>query len=139
MKFRTFALLGAVTLFATLAMTVQTLAQKTEGQFITFDVPGADHPFGGTAPRSINPRGEITGDYGDVNGSHAFVRAADGTITTFDAGPHAIYTTPISINPAGTITGYVINANESGVHAFVRAFCALEQRLPAASQVDDVL
>ena len=55
---------------------------------------------------------------------HGFVRAADGTITTFDipgAGTGAFQGTfPGGINPAGTIPGTYTDS--SGVnHGFVRA------------------
>src|SRR5437899_13105271 len=50
--------------------------------FATFDAPGGE----GTVAVSINQNGAITGDYADARGaSHAFLRAPDGTITTFDA------------------------------------------------------
>jgi predicted membrane protein len=49
----------------------------------TFDVPG---DIGGTFVRGINAEGAVTGWYADVhNEDHSFVRAVDGTITTFDA------------------------------------------------------
>jgi hypothetical protein len=65
-------------------------------------------PWGGggfTAPQSINPTEAITGLYGiagDLKRPHAFLRAGDGTFTTFDApraGTETFYgTQPISIN-----------------------------------------
>jgi hypothetical protein len=86
MKTKTLALFSAVTLFAALGTTVQTFAQKTKDQIITFDASGAGISSGqGTVPRSINPSGEITGEFYDNNvATHGFVRAADGTVTTFD-------------------------------------------------------
>src|SRR5439155_23015122 len=66
-----------------------------------FDAPGST----GTFPLSINPAGEITGYYRDLQGyPHGFVRDASGTITSFDV-PGSIGTAAISINPAGEITG----------------------------------
>jgi uncharacterized membrane protein len=62
-----------------------------------------------TVPTSINERGEIAGYY--TVGTlvpHGFVRAADGTITSFDApaGPGGfLQTFAYSINDAGAITG----------------------------------
>src|SRR5437762_3035556 len=48
----------------------------------TFDPPGATR----TIALSINPAGAITGYYVDASsGFHGFLRAPDGTITTFDA------------------------------------------------------
>jgi hypothetical protein len=50
--------------------------------FTTFDPAGSADTF----PNSINPAGAITGRYFDANFvAHGFVRAPDGTITTFDA------------------------------------------------------
>ena len=69
--------------------------------------------------------GTITGSYRDANRFyHGFVRAADGTITEFDA-PCAVSqtppgVTPISISRSGTIAGACLDT--SGVnHGFVRA------------------
>ena len=61
-----------------------------DGSFTTFDVPGAGGagtgPYPGTLASFINPAGAITGLYTDTNyAAHGFVRAPDGTITTFDA------------------------------------------------------
>ena len=52
-------------------------------------------------------------------GPHGFLRAPDGTITTFDP-PGSIYTVPTSINPSGAITGYYQDASQ-GWHGFLRA------------------
>jgi hypothetical protein len=53
------------------------------GTCITFDVPGA---VNGTYPASMNPAGAITGNSVDVNFvAHGFLRASNGTFTTFDA------------------------------------------------------
>src|SRR5260370_36173996 len=51
-----------------------------QATFITFDVPGALEAVNG-----INPAGAITGWYFEANFvGHGFLRAPDGTITTFD-------------------------------------------------------
>jgi hypothetical protein len=60
-------------------------------------------------------------DASDVN--HGFVRASDGTITTFDVpdagtGPFQ-GTIPLSNNPVDAITGYYIDANDV-THGFLR-------------------
>jgi hypothetical protein len=95
--------------------------RAADGKITSFDVPGAGPA--GTIPTSINARGEITGFYYDAGFLvHGFVRAADGTFTTFD-GPLPNSTQPISISENGQITGsYVAPTNgfsfESG---FVRA------------------
>ena len=89
---------------------------RPQPTFITFDPPGSINTF----PESINPAGDITGLYFDVNFvEHGFLRARDGTITTFEV-PGATHTLGIGINPAGEITGYYLDA--SGVtHGFVRS------------------
>jgi hypothetical protein len=99
--------------------------------FTTFGVSGAS----GTYPRSINRAGGIAGQYdtkGAVNGSftHGFVRAADGSIASFDApgGIHTIGTSTQAINAGGTVTGYYeyeVSQEDGGVvplaYGFVRA------------------
>jgi predicted membrane protein len=103
-----------------------------DGIITTFDVPGAGTGGNqGTLPTGflgINPKGTITGGYVDANNvTHGFVRAPDGTITTFDvpgAGTVAspgIFpgTFPLGINAEGAITGYYIDASNVG-HGFLR-------------------
>jgi hypothetical protein len=81
----------------------------------------------GTVPTAINQAGVITGNYNDsfFNTVHGFVRAPNGTITTFDAPgagtqPPNQGTYPTAINVEGVITGYFIDANNI-THAFLRA------------------
>ena len=102
-----------------------------DGSFTTFDVPGAGGagtgPYPGTLASFINPAGAITGLYTDANyAAHGFVRAPDGTITTFDApgagtgsGEGTFVETPTGgINPAGEITGDSCDAVTC--HGFLR-------------------
>ena len=90
-------------------------------EFTTIDVPGA----GDTVAIDINPEGVIVGFYLDPPNFafQGFLRARDGTITTFDApGAGTVYpmgTLGASINPAGAITGYYIDASSVN-HGFVR-------------------
>ena len=74
-----------------------------------------------TTPFSINPAGAITGDYLDANYyGHGFLRARDGTLTTFD-DPGGNDTTAVGINPAGTIAGVFHNYDVNFVgHGFLR-------------------
>src|SRR5215472_7998407 len=77
-----------------------------QATFITIDVPGAQE----TQAFGISKAGAITGEYLDAsNVYHGFVRASDGTITTFDvpdAGGGANQGTfGVSINDTGTIAG----------------------------------
>jgi hypothetical protein len=81
--------------------------------------PGHTEPR--TVPQGINPSGEITGYYSDGVG-HGFVRAADGTITSFDgpgASPSGTYAT--GINLSGEIVGYYSDYPSPVSHGFVRA------------------
>ena len=98
------------------------------GSITEFDVSGAGTSgHRGTIPISINS-GVITGTY--VTGSasttsvyHGFVRAANGTITTFDAPAAGTDdkqgTRPVAINSQGAITGVYSDANDQK-HGFVR-------------------
>jgi hypothetical protein len=92
------------------------------GTLTTFDVPGAGTgAFQGTGlfGAAINPAGTIAGDYIDASGvSHGFLRARDGTFTTFDP-PGSTNTYPFDINPAGVIAGYYSDAS-GGSHGFLR-------------------
>jgi hypothetical protein len=101
------------------------------------DVPAAStsgatkHFFAGTIPISINAAGDITGSYTDTSGvRHAFVRAADGTMTypidapgvgTSFGGEHYLAylgTAAFNINTAGEITGSY--SDDNGVmHGFL--------------------
>lgn len=109
-----------------------------QGKLITFDAPGAGKVGGGcfvatpagtcggqgTYPFSINPEGAITGFYIDENNlGHGFLRAPDGTFTSFDDSvadtPPGQRTAALNINPAGVIAGNYIDA-DSVHHGFVR-------------------
>jgi hypothetical protein len=93
------------------------------GAITEFDVPAAAKGPGlGTTTawaQCINPAGAITGYYMDENGAvHGYVRAPDGTITTFDA-PGAgtgsgLGTYTWAINPAGTTVG--VSQDNNGVY-----------------------
>ena len=50
---------------------------------------------------------------------HGFVRASDGTVTTFDPSG-SLYTIAYSINAKGSIAGSYVDSSEVG-HGFVRA------------------
>ena len=98
--------------------------RDSNGTFTSFDVPGAvlysavftEGPPGS----SLNPQGEATGGYLDVNFvEHGFIRDKHGAITTFDAPAAVNGTNPLSINPAGEITGSYFDAGFFG-HGFFR-------------------
>jgi len=96
----------------------------TPGTISEFDAPNTTLDEDGSWSGSINPAGAVTGTYWDSNGvQHGYVRAPDGTITTFDA-PHAGTlsgqgTVAENINPSGAIVGNYWDSR--GVaHGFVR-------------------
>jgi hypothetical protein len=108
--------------------------RAADGTITTFNAPGAGTGLKeGTAAVSINDSGEITGSYTDkpvkhglIRAGHGFMRAANGTITTFEAPGAAtgagVVQGTISgrINAAGDATGFYPDAK--GVfHGFVRA------------------
>src|SRR2546422_37705 len=93
--------------------------------FTTFDAPGAVRV---TIPVSVNQTGATTGVYSDARGaSHGFLRAPDGTITTFDvpgAGTGVSQgTCAQSINDSGAITGWYVDpkGTNGAIHGFLRA------------------
>ena len=103
--------------------------RSPEGEFITFDAPGARSAagsFDGTFPSSINNGGTITGNFIDSKDlNHGFLRSARGEFITFDApGAKSVAaagygTVPESINDAGAITGHYIDVRNV-THGFVR-------------------
>src|SRR5262245_18093804 len=107
---------------AAAACTADRTVQTANGTFITFDVAAAVF---GTVPISINPAGEITGFYVDVNfTARPFLRSPDGALTAFDVPNDVTGIVPFagapSINPAGAITGSFTDANFTS-HGFLRA------------------
>jgi len=95
------------------ALTGLLAADKPQPTIITFDAPGA---VIFTLVAGINPAGVITGGYLDANiVEHTYLRAPDGTFTTFDApgagtGPFQ-GTQAVATNPAGATTGVYIDSN----------------------------
>jgi len=99
-----------------------------DGNFTTFDVPGAA-PVAGQSfpgaiilfPLAINRRGTVTGSYVDANHmAHCFVRSRDGSITSFDpAGSVNTLGDTVGINRAGAISGGFVTA-DGVTHGFVR-------------------
>src|ERR1041385_8275976 len=88
-----------------------------------FDPPDSVRAF----VAGINDSGAIAGDYLDsLHRTHGFVRAPDGTITTFDepaAGKKRVDCTCVrGMNNAGDLTGYYTNqSKDAALHAYVRA------------------
>jgi hypothetical protein len=111
--------------------------RSPDGSYTVFEAPGAATGIGestllGTHGFNINSSGEIAGNYFDANSvGHAFVRAPNGVITTFDApgagtGPFQgtwyndfAYQFFYALNSAGTYTSGYTDANNVG-HGFER-------------------
>jgi len=73
----------------TLAISVQSAQDQHGYTVIEFNVPG----FQDTFPEDNNPAGAIVGKARDASGEGpAFVRAPDGTVTTFEASNAASLT-----------------------------------------------
>lgn len=71
----------------------------------------------GVVPTGINTKGYIAGSYSSATENGGFLRAPDGTVTTF-ALPDAIYSFIMGINGEDEISGYY--ETESAQHGFVR-------------------
>ena len=108
--------------------------RDASGTITSFDAPGAGTSGNGiglksegTIPVNIDSAGDISGVYTDAsNQHHGFVRAANGTFTTFDApgaGTTTLFmlegTIPFAIDPGGNyVVGFYADAN--GIHGFER-------------------
>jgi hypothetical protein len=71
----------------------------------TYDVTGAT---GGTFPGPINRGGTVVGEYINSTGFHGFLRAPDGTITSFNPPADSLTsgtTTPFALNNLGAVVG----------------------------------
>jgi hypothetical protein len=118
--------LAAVLIFLGGRSQVVTAASSTPG-FTTFDAPGARttaNVMQGTAAFAIDAAGDIAGFETDVNGvHHGFVRAANGTITEFDATGAGTGkgqgTLAACIDTAGDVAGPYIGPS-GAYHGFVR-------------------
>jgi hypothetical protein len=95
--------------------------RTSDGTFQTIDLPQAGTESDrGTFVTGINDAGTVVGYYGDQDrlnfGFHGFVRAADGSVTTFDfrkTDPkNNLQTLPNCINKSGAVAGgYGIETN----------------------------
>jgi len=105
-----------------IARTASSHGRERRGQTRDLHHKGRDlHHVRCTAPSGINPAGAISGVYVNASGvEHGFLRARDGTITTFDAPGAVNGTQPNGINPAGAIVGIAFDANFVN-HGFLRA------------------
>jgi len=87
---------------------------RPNGDVVTFGVSGA------TIPAAISAAGVVTGYYYAGRTPLGFVRAADGTITTFTA-PHGHLTQPVAGNRKGWSVGNYRNGKIPGKLLFLRA------------------
>jgi hypothetical protein len=88
------------------------------GMIVTAGFP--DGGSRGTFPSGINDAGYVVGGYygvGDQTGGHAFIRAPDGSFTTFDFSPTATGTGFGGINNAGIVLG---GYGDNTAHIFLR-------------------
>jgi hypothetical protein len=89
-----------------------------DGSFTTIDTKSYHH---NTLVEAIDDSGDIVGQYEDKHDpltSHAFIRAPDGTLTSFDA-PGAYSTFPSDINArAAEMVGWYYT--HAGNHGFIR-------------------
>ena len=97
-------------------------AVRQPQNFTVFDAPGAGTASGqGTISYDTNNSGVSTGVYFDSSyNSHGFVRAAEGTITTFDVDGPLSQTFPDWMNDRGAIVGFYYNASAGITDAFLR-------------------
>jgi hypothetical protein len=82
------------------------LLRTADGAITTFDRPRSSESQAAlrTTAWSVKAAGEVAASFWDPSfGDVGFVRAADGTFTTFHFGPP--YTEVAAIYPAGTVTG----------------------------------
>lgn len=106
-------------------------ADSSVAGLTAFDATGAGttaSALQGTAAFGINASGEVAGIETDTAGvHHGFVRAADGTITEFDApgftksGFSNVGTYALGINASGEIVGFYTSATENHYHGYVRS------------------
>ena len=98
----------------------------SNGTISTFDPPGSACPTTSTSvatcssPSGINAAGTISGIYCDTGSCHGFLRASDGTFSTFDPPGSKSTITVSAPNPSGAVTGSYTDANGI-IHGFLRA------------------
>src|SRR5690348_4801278 len=107
------ALLNSAGALATLCA-LATSGPAAGQTYVTFQVDNKS-----TSASAISAGGAVIGTACDFN-CDAYVRAPDGTITSF-SGPNAVDTEPAGINRKGSITGYFCESSDPCVaQGFVR-------------------
>jgi hypothetical protein len=116
--------------------------QRAHAQtFLSFDAPGAGTSDGqGTFPVAINRSGLIVGNFVDASGAqHGFMRATDGTFTTFDP-PGSTGTYVTTVNSKGLVVGWYETSTSTfgflrylnGTFVTLNAFQGTSYTLPVA-------
>jgi len=92
--------------------------RSAAGKFKRFDLPGSDVDQLDWV--GINDNGMIAGSYDHDSGETAsgFIRARDGTVTTFDL-PDAYFTYVTGINRQGAVVGF-IDGTDGYYHGYLR-------------------
>jgi hypothetical protein len=99
--------------------------RPASGKLIKIAVPSAGtDAYQGTFPISINPAGEIAGNYIDANNvGHGFIRSPGGAFTTFEVPGQGTGEGQgvwvFNNNPSGAVAGSYYDAS-FGLHGFVR-------------------
>ncbi len=105
---------GTFAACVTLGVMAQAVSAEA-AKWKSIDVPGA----AATYSSAINDKGVVTGNWLDSNGlTHGFVRASDGTITSFDPREDTGGAYPDGINIHGSVAGTYLRQNIG--HGFVR-------------------
>lgn len=88
------------------------------GEFTSFVIPQSNPPNISPLPTAINARGEIAGLFFDNDGTHEFVRARDGRVTTFDIPGVGGF---VVLSSRGTVAGSLVEPDPSNlVRGFLR-------------------
>lgn len=134
-----FAMLAACSIFV--LSTPLLRAQAPASTFLSFDAPGAGTSDGqGTFPVAINRSGLIVGNFTDSSRvQHGFMRAPDGTFTTFDP-PGSTGTYVMAVNSKGLVVGWYETPTSTfgflryrnGTFATLNAFQGTSYTVPVA-------
>ncbi|HEX3945022.1 MAG TPA: hypothetical protein VHW69_13120, partial [Rhizomicrobium sp.] len=100
---------------ASTALAIFASASAHAATLTVFDPPGSTVTY----VRAINDAGTLVGSYGDGYTAKAFLRAADGTITTF-AVDNAPITDALAIDKDGRVCGDWTSHNRNHDHGYVR-------------------
>src|ERR1044071_691817 len=108
--------------YADASQAFHSLLRSADGAtFTAIEVPGATQTFA----VGLNNLGQAIGTFNDASGTHSFIRAAGGTISTFDIPPDSGLTTrpgiPAAMNDKGDIVGTALSAAAVEIGFFLSA------------------